>query len=349
MVAVVLALALTTPVSAAVPGLERIVKQSESDSSTPKAEDTFCPLGKRLLGAGGDITGGLGAVNMTLAPASTLRAGVFAVENTGGTDANWSIRAYSICADPLPGLQVVHVDGPRNSKRSKHITAKCPAGTRLLGTGGEVNIRGQVVINSLIPDPELTKVTVRGAEDQDGAPHNWFISAYAICADPLPGLQLVRAASGLSSTAFRSTRAECPAGKALVGTGGRIIGGPPAAGQVVMDGDAERRSTVAGGHDRRRLVTHHRIGYAMAASLLAQSGMQSGLRCHRGARARARRNAARRLTDQSLSAPAHAAKDSPPTVPVTVSSTPAAAAAATPSLPRMSTAAAAPTLGPTGS
>jgi hypothetical protein len=36
-------------------------------------------------------------------------------------------------------------------------------------------------------------------------------------------------------------------------------------------------------------------------------------------------------------------------VPVTVISTPAAAAAATPSLPRMSTAAAAPTLGPTGS
>jgi hypothetical protein len=36
-------------------------------------------------------------------------------------------------------------------------------------------------------------------------------------------------------------------------------------------------------------------------------------------------------------------------VPVAVKSTPAAAAAATPSLPRMSTAAAAPTLGPTGS
>jgi hypothetical protein len=36
-------------------------------------------------------------------------------------------------------------------------------------------------------------------------------------------------------------------------------------------------------------------------------------------------------------------------VPVTVRSTPAAAAAATPSLPRISTAAAAPTLGPTGS
>lgn len=47
--------------------------------------------------------------------------------------------------------------------------------------------------------------------------------------------------------------------------------------------------------------------------------------------------------------PAQAAKQSPPSVPVTVRSSPAAAAAATPWLPRMSTAAAAPTVGPTGS
>ena len=63
----------------------------------------------------------------------------------------------------------------------------------------------------------------------------------------------------------------------------------------------------------------------------------------------ARRKRARLISDQSRSAPAHAAKHSPPIVPVTVIRTPAAAAAATPSLPRMSTDAAAPTLGPTGS
>jgi hypothetical protein len=76
---------------------------------------------------------------------------------------------------------------------------------------------------------------------------------------------------------------------------------------------------------------------------------ERGAQGDRGARARARRNRARLVTDQSRSAPAYPAKHSPPTVPVTVIRTPAAAAAATPSLPRMSTAAAAPALGPTGS
>ena len=51
----------------------------------------------------------------------------------------------------------------------------------------------------------------------------------------------------------------------------------------------------------------------------------------------------------SRSSAAHAANVRPPTVPVAVSSTPAAVAAATPCGPRISTDAAAPTLSPNGS
>ena len=86
------------------------------------------------------------------------------------------------------------------------------------------------------------------------------------------------------------------------------------------------------------------------ASLWTQSGMQVRLPMpprESGPNTPPRR--AEVTAYQSLSAPAHAAKHSPPTIPGAVISTPAAAAAATPSLPRMSTAAAAPTLGPTGS
>src|SRR4051812_43840038 len=61
------------------------------------------------------------------------------------------------------------------------------------------------------------------------------------------------------------------------------------------------------------------------------------------AAARPRRRAQRR------SVPAHAANVRPPAMPVAVERTPAAATAATPSRPRMTTAAAAPTLGPMGS
>ena len=54
-------------------------------------------------------------------------------------------------------------------------------------------------------------------------------------------------------------------------------------------------------------------------------------------------------SERRRSAPAQPAKHSPPIVPVTVSSTPAAATAATPSLPRIRIAAVAPTVGPIGS
>jgi hypothetical protein len=231
--AILLTVALTSAASAGVPGLVRVVDTSESDTFAVKIEDAPCPPGKRLVGAGGDITGGLGAVGMTLTP-EPLSAEVFAVENQTGTTSNWFIRAYSICADPLPGLEIVRAVGPSNS-RNKHLTAACPAGKRLVGTGGSTSNINQVVMNALVPNPELTKVLVRGSEDDDGTDADWFLRAYAICANPLPGLKLFAAPSALDSAPSKFARATCLAGKALVGTGGEINGGPPAAGQVVLD------------------------------------------------------------------------------------------------------------------
>lgn len=233
-VAVVLAAALPSAASAAVPGLERVVMASESDTFAVKFQSARCPSGKLLLSSGGDITGGLGAVTMGLRP-GPVNTSVVAVENRVGTFADWFIRAYSICADPLPGLQIVQVDGPSNSKDNKHITAACPPGKRLVGAGGDTP-RNNVdqIVNGLIPNPELTKVIVRGAE-RDRTTDDWFVRAYAVCANPLPGLELVARASALDSTSSKVARATCPADKALVGLSGWISGGLPIAGQVVLD------------------------------------------------------------------------------------------------------------------
>jgi hypothetical protein len=236
LVAIALGVASTGAASAAVPGLERAVDTSDSDTFAIKKEDAPCPPGKRLVGTGGDITGGLGAVGMTLTP-EPFSTEVFAVENPTGTNGNWFINAYSICADPLPGLQIVEAVGPSSSK-NKHMTAKCPPGKRLVGAGGNVTDQSRVVMPALEPDPELTKVLVRGAEGQGGTDFDWLIRAYAVCANPLPGLQLVHEPGPLSSGPSSFARARCPAGKAVVGTGGEIKAGPsglPVAGQVVLD------------------------------------------------------------------------------------------------------------------
>ena len=67
-------------------------------------------------------------------------------------------------------------------------------------------------------------------EDGNGFGGNWLAAAYAICADPLPGLQRV-AATSASTSAAKSVTATCPTGKRLVGLGGDRVGG---AGQVVI-------------------------------------------------------------------------------------------------------------------
>lgn len=233
--AALLSLMAATAASAAVPGIERTASPGDINSSD-KVQGAPCPLGKRLLSAGGEITGGLGQVLMNGLTVGPVGAAVFGREDQDGTGADWFITAYTICADPLPDLEYVEATGPSNS-RNKHITATCPAGKRVVGAGGLIQgeARKEVVMNGVIPNPELTKVTVRGAEDRDDADGDWFVRAHAVCANPLPGLQLVPEPSALDSAPSKFARARCPAGKVLVGLGGRISGGTPIAGQVVLD------------------------------------------------------------------------------------------------------------------
>ena len=227
------AMVFATAASAAVPGLERVVRISDTNSTNVKPNGSPCPSGKRLLGGGGEITGGLGQVEMDRLRTDPFGLTVIAGEDEDGTAANWSIRTQSICADPLPGLQIVRADGPSNSK-NKHMTAVCPSGTQLVGVGGEIiGEESKVVMNDLIPEPDLTKVVVRGVENQNGTAGDWSVRAYAVCANPLPGLELVTGASALDSAPAKSGVATCSAGKRVLGTGVEITGG--LAGQVVVD------------------------------------------------------------------------------------------------------------------
>jgi hypothetical protein len=230
--AALLALVFTTAASAAVPGLERVARTSEFNSTNVKVNGAPCPVGKRLLGGGGDITGGLGQVEMDRLRPGPFGLTVIAGEDEDGADADWFVRAYSICADPLPGLEIVPATGPSNSN-NKHITAACPAGKRLVGVGGEiVGEESRVVLNDLIPNPELTKVIVRAVENQNGTADDWLVRAHAICANPLAGLELATGASAIDSAAAKSGVATCPAGKRVLSAGAEITG---ALGQVVLD------------------------------------------------------------------------------------------------------------------
>ncbi len=162
----------------------------DGDSMSPKftstADNGPCTNDHRLTSAAGEIIDGIeGQEALTaLIPSADLEsASARAFEDQDGTNSTWRLRATAVCsATTLPGLERVVATGPSNS-RNKHATARCPDGKRVVGTGGEIlGGTGQVGITYLLPDEDLTRVHVRGAEDQDGTNANWAVRAYAVCA-----------------------------------------------------------------------------------------------------------------------------------------------------------------------
>jgi hypothetical protein len=232
---VALLMALTSLASAAVPGLQRVDRTSLTDSFVAKDRFAACPSGQRLLGGGGRINPAFGQValdGIQLVSGSSLN-GVRArgFEDQDGTALQWSVSASAICADPLPGL--VQIDKTSDdTSLSKGVTAQCPLDKALIGGGAETSGGlGEVVIDDLTPNENQDTLAAFGFEDADGTPQNWTITAHAICANPLPGLQVVPLTTS-ANTGPKTATVSCPVGKKVVGAGGDITGGR---GRVVMD------------------------------------------------------------------------------------------------------------------
>jgi hypothetical protein len=225
----------TGTASAAVPGLELVHASTVPSSDLQQGVIVFCPPGKRLIGASAIRNGGGGqGVITSIVPDGNLSQ--VRVEANAGTPiriGEWSVTGYAICANPLPGLQVVSATSAVNSAGVKSVGAVCPAGKQVIGAGGSANgDPGEVSIGFLAPqEPELTDVGVM-ATKIIGAPVNWNVSAFAICANPLPGLQLVFASSPNNRTVDKNVAASCPTGKRVTGMGFQIPGGR---GQVSMN------------------------------------------------------------------------------------------------------------------
>ena len=90
-----------------------------------------------------------------------------------------------------------------------------------------------MLLDGLVPDTGLKSVTVNALEDEGaGTSQNWSITAYAICAPKVAGLQRVAVTGPSSSTSSKVVTADCPVGKSVIGMDG-TINSPN--GQVVLD------------------------------------------------------------------------------------------------------------------
>src|SRR2546423_353188 len=81
---------------------------------------------------GASLSQGFGQISI-----SELRFGdnlvtASAVDDEDGYSGSWSVSAYAICANPLPGRQVVSSAQAADSNSPKFIRVQCPEGTRML-------------------------------------------------------------------------------------------------------------------------------------------------------------------------------------------------------------------------
>lgn len=160
--------------------------------------------------------------------------------------------AYAVCADPLSGLVRIDSTNESNSADSMGVSAFCPAGKVLTGTGYELNgAQGEVIVDDLRPNgislDGPTAVDVGAFEADPPFAANWSVTAYAICADRLPLHRLVASHDTSPSTSddARVAQPRCPIGGFVTGAGFELNG---ASGEVVPTALAPNGSPSGPGH-----------------------------------------------------------------------------------------------------
>jgi hypothetical protein len=161
--------------------------------------------------------------------------------------------------------------GLMSSLSPKTARAICPPGKRVIAGGGAIYQPGvgsikRTALTELRPvfryDGTNDAYVATAAETPPGTTENWLMAAYAVCADPLPGMFMVAYTTSPSSSSEQTASAGCPW---VIGTGGRIS---TSSGRVVLQavrptatGDLARARAheVAGGYTGTWSVTAYAV------------------------------------------------------------------------------------------
>jgi len=158
--------------------------------------------------------------------------------------ARWFVMATSILttaaagilvagpAHAVAGRVVVTATSPDTGSESfKGANAVCPTGTKILGGGADI-VGGDhhVQLGGINPAPlglPANSIWATANEGPSGYNGAWSLTAWAICGYGVTGHQIVEATSAppAGATSAAAT-AVCPAGKKVIGAGGRSAGKP---------------------------------------------------------------------------------------------------------------------------
>jgi hypothetical protein len=222
-----------TAAAVAVPSMVFVTATSPLDTRVGRTQVVHCPAGRRILGGGGYVGGaGREVIIDTMMPVSTPTGDYFEVNASATTRADgtgfrgeWFLVAYGICGSAPAGLEYVSASSTTGFDSTYSASVSCPAGKRVIGVGGEVTPAfGFAVLDDVVPATTLTGVRVTAFETETESPIRWGVKAHAVCADPIPGLTLVTAASP-SDSSDKTVGVTCPAGTKVHGLGASLA--PP--------------------------------------------------------------------------------------------------------------------------
>ncbi len=185
-----------------------------------------CPAGMAALGGGAVIVGGDGIPHLTANVPTPVSNGHTAVaEEHGSATTAWRLTAHVICAYGVTGREVV-LNGetiPAGAGTGA-VYLDCPAGKQVIAMGGYVS--PGFILSSVSVAANLASVTQTWGRPIDVSDSvTAWAEPWAVCVDPVPGLQRVSLASASNSNEVKAPLVTCPAGTELFDVGGGVYTG----------------------------------------------------------------------------------------------------------------------------
>jgi len=198
---VLVAAVLLAPVVAAPPahanatGAVEVLAATPIDRMVEKQAVAVCPPEKRVIG-GGARTRNAPEFRVRLIRMQPIHdaAGdryVAVAHADSGVMQPWLLQAWAICADPVPGLEIVSVAVFKTVAASLTVSAACPDDSALIGMGGATSAAGYNQLSVVAPtdaggsesgnNTRPVGVTVTGQAVASGG--RWQVTAYAVCVD----------------------------------------------------------------------------------------------------------------------------------------------------------------------
>lgn len=242
------------PAAAAVlpPGVTVVDTPSVFTSNSPQTAEAKCPAGKRVLGGGVRVNAGVHVIVTREEPISAAAGDSYLVtaeEDPIGTTLTWSVQAFAICSDPIPGLRLISAISQDRSDAVQSASVDCPSGTNLLGAGGRIlDGQGQVNLSTVVNGGALNPhgVIANGKEPSAGFAGNWSVVAYGVCAtvNTFGDAQIVDIQSAEDTSPNKVVQAVCPAGMTVTGGAG-FANTPGVVASVNVDANRTRIQIIA--------------------------------------------------------------------------------------------------------